>query len=363
MQINQKLVEKFFAGQCTAEEARMVSKFLEEPSNREIYLNPSEWEDFVVEEKVSEKVSDRVYVNVLDQIHEKKEAKRVKLKYLAYAASLVIVFSAGWLVYKVKPEPKVELSEVAKQTQKQPLVKVATFFTNTSNAKRTYTLPDGTVVELNPNSEVSFLPFDEGKRDVKLTGEGLFRVHKDKTKPFTVYANNLATTALGTVFRITAFKKGIFTKVNLIEGKVVVRPQNILELKGVQTVYLTPGKSFTVNMQTYQAVVTDINVVPTRKVEAGEPSKAIITESAINFDNESLAGVFNVLETKLNIQIKYNANQISKKVFTGQYEFGRDDADSFLKMLCELNNLVAEKTDAGYTIKTVNTKAKQAMHN
>jgi ferric-dicitrate binding protein FerR (iron transport regulator) len=363
MQINHKLVEKFFAGQCTAEEARMVSKFLEEPSNREIYLNPSDWEDFVVEESVSEEISDRVYVNVLDQIHEKKEAKRVKLKYLAYAASVAIVFSAGWLVYKAKPASEVALTQVIKQVEKQPVLRVATFFTNNSKAKKNYTLPDGTIVELGPNSEVSFLPFDEGKRDVKLTGEGLFKVHKDKTKPFTVYANNLATTALGTVFRITAFKKGIFTKVNLIEGKVVVRPQNILELKGVQTVYLTPGKSFTVNMQTYQAMVSDINVAPIKKTEASEPSSAIVTETAIAFDNESLTGVFNVLETKLNIQIKYNANQISKKVFTGQYEFGRDDADSFLKMLCELNNLVAEKTDAGYTIKTVNTKAKQAMHN
>ncbi|WP_421941817.1 FecR family protein [Pedobacter sp.] len=363
MQINQKLVDKFFAGQCTAEEARMVSKFLEEPSNREIYLNPSDWEEFVVEDEVPGEISDRVYVNVLDHIHEKKAAKRVKLKYLAYAASVALVFSAGWLVFSTKPEPQGVLTQVVKQVKKPVAARVLTFFTNTSNTKKNYTLPDGTLVTLNPNSEVSFLPFDQGKRDVKLVGEGLFKVHKDKTKPFTVYANNLATTALGTVFSVTAFKKGVFTKVNLIEGKVVVRPQNLLELKGIKTVYLTPGKSFTVNMQTYYAVVTDLNAAPIKKVIAAEPSRAIITERAIAFDNESLAGVFNVLETKLNIQIKYNANQISKKVFTGQYEFGRDDADSFLNMLCALNNLVAEKTDAGYTIKTINTKAKQAMHN
>ncbi|MGM9476547.1 FecR family protein [Pedobacter sp. GSP4] len=350
MQINQKLVEKFFAGQCTAEEARMVSKFLAEDHNREIYLNSAEWEDFQPAERVDKQVTDRIYVNVLDQIHHKQEAKRIRFRYLGYAASVALIATLGLLIYKLSSNSVVKRQYLS-ANQQRPAARVEKFITNTSAIKQTYTLPDGTIVELDPRSEVSYFPFDQGKRDVNLIGQALFRVHKDKTKPFTVFANNLATTALGTVFKITAFKKDLYTKVRLIEGKVVVKPQNKLLSAGVKTVYLLPGKVFTVNMQTYVAGVKPFNVVAPKKLETLDLGKATVTEAAIVFDNEPLAGVFNALETKLNIKIEYTTSQLNKKVFTGQYEFGRDDIDAFLNMLCSLNNLTVGQTEAGYTIK------------
>lgn len=350
MQINQKLVEKFFAGQCTAAEARLVSKFLADENNREIYLNSEEWENFEPVEKLDAKISDRIYVNVLDHIHDKQEAKRIRFRYLAYAASIALIATLGLVVYKLSNIGVVKPNySVAKQVR--PAARIEKFITNTSAIKQTYTLPDGTLVELDPKSEVSYFPFDQGKRDVTLIGQALFRVHKDKTKPFTVFANSLATTALGTVFKITAFKKDLYTKVRLIEGKVVVKPQDKLLSAGVKTVYLLPGKVFTVNMQTYMASVKPFNIVPPKKLETLDPGKATVTEAAIVFDNEPLTGVFNSLETKLNIKIQYTTNQLNKKVFTGQYEFGRDDIDAFLNMLCSLNNLTVDKTEAGYTIK------------
>lgn len=350
MQINQKLVEKFFAGQCTAEEARMVSKFLSDGDNREIYLNSEEWEHFEPNEKVDSEVSDRIYVNVLDHIHDTVEIKRSRFRYLAYAASIALIATIGLVVYKFNSNQISRSNTVALVKHAVP-ARVAKFVSNTSNTKQIHTLPDGTIVELAPNSEVSYFPFDRGKRDVVLIGQALFRVHKDKTKPFTVFANDLATTALGTVFKITAFKKGLYTKVRLIEGKVVVRPQQKLLSEGVKTVYLLPGKVFTVNMQTYVANVKEVNILPAKKLEILDQNRAIVTENAIIFDNESLAGVFDALETKLNIKIKYSASQLNKKVFTGEYEFGRDDIDSFLNMLCSLNNLTPEKTEVGYNIK------------
>jgi transmembrane sensor len=350
MQINQKLVEKFFAGQCTAEEARMVSKFLADEENREIYLNGEEWAHFESKEKFDDQISDRIYVNVLDHIHDRQEVKRLRFRYLAYAASIALIATLGLLAYKFNND-KIVKSDVSTLTKNRVPARVAKFVTNTSNVKQSYTLPDGTIVELDPKSEVSYFPFDQGKRDVLLIGQALFRVHKDKTKPFTVFANNLATTALGTIFKITAFKNGLYTKVKLIEGKVVVKPQQKLLAAGVKTVYLLPGKVFTVNMQTYVANVKEVNILSAKKLEVLDQNKAIVTENAIIFDNEPLTGVFGALENKLNIKIKYSANQLNKKVFTGQYEFGRDDMDSFLNMLCSLNSLTAEKTEEGYTIK------------
>jgi transmembrane sensor len=350
MQINQKLVEKFFSGQCTAEEARIVSKFLAEENNREIYLNSEDWEHFEPTEKVDGSVSDRMYVNVLDHIHSTLETKRTRLRYLAYAASLALIFTVGMLVYKFSGS-QISRSNVAVLKKPEVSTRVAKFLTNTSKIKQVYTLPDGSIVELDPNSEISYFPFDQGKRDVFLIGQALFRVHKDKSKPFTVFANNLATTALGTVFKITAFKKDLYTRVRLIEGKVVVKAQHKLLSAGIKTVYLLPGKVFSVNMETYAANVKNFNIGVPKQQKGSYQNRAIITESGIVFDNEPLAGVFDALESKLNIKINYTADQLNKKVFTGQYEFGRDDIDSFLNMLCSLNSLTAEKTGEGYTIK------------
>ncbi|GGH12654.1 FecR family protein [Pedobacter zeae] len=352
MQINQKLVEKFFSGQCTAAEARLVSKYLADENNREVYLNSEEWEHFEPVEKVDEKISDRIYVKVLDHIHDKRETRRIRFRYLAYAASIVLIATVGLVAYKLTNNRVAKPSYVASNRSK-PVTRVETFITNTSAVKKNYTLPDGTIVELYPKSEVSYFPFDQGKRDVNLTGQALFRVHKDKTKPFTVFANNLATTALGTVFKITAFKKGLYTKVRLIEGKVMVKPLSKLLSAGVETVYLLPGKVFTVNMQTYAASVKPFNVEAPKQLETLDPGKAIVTEAAIVFDNEPLSGVFNALETKLNIKINFTPSELIKMEFTGQYEFGRDDIDGFLKMIGSLNNLTVDKTDVGYTIKKI----------
>ena len=67
-------------------------------------------------------------------------------------------------------------------------------------------------------------PFQNNKREIYLEGEAYFKVAKDKTKPFTVFAGALATTALGTQFRITAKKNtpGNIT-VKLFTGKVAIR--------------------------------------------------------------------------------------------------------------------------------------------
>jgi transmembrane sensor len=160
MQINQKLVEKFFAGQCTAGEARMVSKFLADEDNREIYLNNEEWEHFEPGEKVDDQISDRIYVNVLDHIHDTQEVKRVRFRYLAYAASIALIATIGLLMYKFGTN-RIAKSNVATLTKTGVPARVAKFITNTSNEKQSYTLPDGTIVELDPNSEVSYFPFDQ----------------------------------------------------------------------------------------------------------------------------------------------------------------------------------------------------------
>ena len=70
---------------------------------------------------------------------------------------------------------------------------------------RTYTLPDGSIVRLDPNSSLSYpSQFISNQRNVGLEGVAFFTVAPDPRKPFRVIVNEITVTVLGTSFSITS---------------------------------------------------------------------------------------------------------------------------------------------------------------
>lgn len=350
MQIDKNLIENFFAGKCSKEEAIAVKRFFQDPENFNKYWNETEWQKIIAQPEFDKDVSKQMNVKILDQIFEKQARRSANIRILSYSALFLLMVSSVFLFYYPKYMPS-DKSQANKTVLKVP--EQLTVLKNKSGKTETYNLPDGSVVEIEPNSQISYLPFTGNKREIFLKGEALFRVHKDKERPFTVYASDLATTAIGTVFRIYAHQQSLFTRVNLIAGKVVIKPQNKLLSAGIKTVYLTPGKSFSVNKTSYATRVS--NIEQRDEINAFDPAgvngSTTITTEAIVFDNQSLTNVFEVLSRELNLKIDYQKNSIRKKVFTGQYEFKSDDPVEFLNMVATLNNLKLFKTRIGYTIK------------
>jgi transmembrane sensor len=86
--------------------------------------------------------------------------------------------------------------------------------------QRTIALEDGSTLELNSRSRVK-IQFTEHERDVQLlTGQALFRVAKDHTRPFVVNSNGTRVRAVGTQFDV--YKKQTGTIVTVVEGRVAV---------------------------------------------------------------------------------------------------------------------------------------------
>lgn len=95
-------------------------------------------------------------------------------------------------------------------------------------------LPDGTSVKLNAGSKFDFSEsFGRNSRRSALTGEGFFNVAKDPTLPFSVDADKISVTVLGTSFNVRAYKNDPAPAATLVEGvieagggekKVRVRP-------------------------------------------------------------------------------------------------------------------------------------------
>ncbi len=84
--------------------------------------------------------------------------------------------------------------------------------------QRTIQLADGSTVELNARSRVKVRLTDR-RRDVALIeGQALFRVAKDKQRPFVVQAGDAQVRAVGTEFDV--YRKQAETVVTVVEGRV-----------------------------------------------------------------------------------------------------------------------------------------------
>lgn len=86
----------------------------------------------------------------------------------------------------------------------------------------TIVLSDSTIVYLNSGSSLKYPVkfFDDQNRQVFLTGEGYFDVHKDKKHPFIVTSGDMDVRVLGTKFNISAYPEDGEISTVLVEGSV-----------------------------------------------------------------------------------------------------------------------------------------------
>jgi transmembrane sensor len=93
-------------------------------------------------------------------------------------------------------------------------------YTTDIGEQRVITLADGSEVELNARSKIR-LEFGDTERRVELiAGQALFRVVKDKRRPFVVESGSTRVRAVGTEFDV--YRKRGGTIVTVVEGRVAV---------------------------------------------------------------------------------------------------------------------------------------------
>lgn len=107
------------------------------------------------------------------------------------------------------------------------------------------TMDDGSVVTLNTDSRLS-VHYRDNLRAVTLEqGQALFKVAKDRTRPFVVTAGGRQVTALGTEFDVRVGER--LFEVTLIEGRVGVAPARNVVLSpttAASLAELRPGQQF-----------------------------------------------------------------------------------------------------------------------
>jgi transmembrane sensor len=115
-------------------------------------------------------------------------------------------------------------------------------YTTGIGEQRTVQLLDGSTVELNARSSIQVRLTAEQRAVTLLEGQALFRVAKDKQRPFVVRAGDAQVRAVGTEFDV--YKKQSATVVTVVEGRV--EAYDDLNSPGTAAIVLSAGEQLTV---------------------------------------------------------------------------------------------------------------------
>lgn len=261
------LLQKFYKGTCTEEEAQKVINWFSSKEDKEMLLNQlqADWQDFDIpeEEVTAEEIHDGYHPDrVLHTIHTRlreeadseagdhtiKPINTNRFYCLRVAAIMVLAFGLSFLMQKMMPAEHV--SEINSYVVKEVPM----------GQKQTIMLADGTKVILNADSRLSYPEaFLENKREVRLEGEAFFEVARDEKRPFTISSGDVCTTVLGTSFNVKAYKDEQDITVSVASGKVKVNKVNHAD----QAHYLSPGREAIYQLDKQSFTVQDFEAKET----------------------------------------------------------------------------------------------------
>jgi transmembrane sensor len=135
------------------------------------------------------------------------------------AAVLVIAVAGGVFLQHIPDRPSAQ--QVAVRQAAAPRPSGPQSYVTAIGAQKKFTLADGSVVTLNTNSRID-VELLGNRRDIHLVhGEAYFDVVHDKTRPFTVYANQYVVRDIGTAFAVHLLERGL-VNVRVAKGSVEI---------------------------------------------------------------------------------------------------------------------------------------------
>jgi transmembrane sensor len=205
-------------------------------------------------------------------------------------------------------------------------IPVNEFATATQNATLTDTLPDGSTIFLNKNSNLNYAENTKGERIVKLKGEAFFEVKHNAKKPFVIEANSVFIKDIGTGFNVKTDDAANTVTVVVESGMVdfYTKDQKGITLKAGQTgVYNGTTKAFS-------------------KVEnEANPNALSYKTKVFNFNRTTLTTAVAQLNTVYGSNIVLENDNIKNCLITT--DFTNEDLDVIINIITETLNLKSKK--------------------
>jgi ferric-dicitrate binding protein FerR (iron transport regulator) len=286
------LLKKYRSGQATPEEIKRIHDWFHSFDN-ELQDDPA----FTI-------AANEAALNIL------RAVKPARYLPLMRVAAVVIVGLTGLLsflkYYKHTPAP-VTWAEIIVEKGKRK--KIA--------------LPDGTVVTMNALSVLK-IPSNFGRetRELALSGEGVFDVKSDESKPFIIHTGKLKTTVLGTSFDIKAYPGEKNIQIAVLTGKVRVERDNKMLAEGI-----THNQVLTWNEQQNEHTLKMANAAEIADWQANR----------FYFQKATINEIAAVLERQYNISITLSGNM--KRTCRYTLQLKNETIENAMHLLSQLSGI------------------------
>ena len=196
------LLPKYFAGEATPEEQRVIDDWLSADEK-----NRTEFDAFSKLWNITGKVQPGDEINLekewrlLEKEISPARVKKISLvRILQIAASVLLVSVLGFAGLKY----------AGMKSEKAPAAEFSTL-----------KMSDGTIISLNAGSRITYRKgYGVTHRNIDLKGEAYFEVAKNESLPFIITAGDASIQVTGTKFNVRAYKDQTEVKVTVTEGSV-----------------------------------------------------------------------------------------------------------------------------------------------
>lgn len=301
------LITKYLSCQASAEESGWLTNWLAlDKSNQQTFDEVKRmWEGhqrLADENSIPALSVLRARIAADEQHKVPTQSKRVKLYWLAAAASVLGIIFTAWHFFPGK-------------SIQHPLALLKA--TTRPGEKKVIILEDSTKVMLGPESSLSYpASFDKDNRTVSVTGQAYFEVSRAEHQPFFVQTAVLSVQVLGTHFNVNADAGQAASTVALLEGAVKVR------LKGNESYLLKPGQEISVDHITNQVALNQLD-------------SALVfgwQQNLLVFKNEQFGDAAARIEKMYGVKIVFNNEEAAETRLYAQF---RDmPLESVLSTIC-----------------------------
>ena len=285
------LLDRYLMGLTDERENDLLRQVFESSSATEFNeYSKTKWDNTIDilpdDKKLSMKQDMLRRIFALEDYRNKKKIIRIRkvVGKLCIAASFIIAVAGGYFLSALLEQDNCfEVS--ADSGQRSEIV-----------------LPDGTVVNLNSGTTVTYSSsYNDKNRLVKVDGEAFFDVKKNDRIPFVVETGDCSIKAVGTKFNVRGYGDETEIVTTLVEGKVITTVHGVEES-------LLPNQQIV-----FDKVANTLTKKNARRTDHLVPWM----DDEILFENTSLRDIAAVLERQYNVKIIFDDCEILDYSYTG----------------------------------------------
>jgi len=329
------LLEKLSAGTCLKEEFEELMQLLQVGENEEVIRsNMRKLFNSLDSEVISDlHISEQGAMFQSGEPVFEQAARPVFLKKTLIALCVLSIVCIATFFYHTRAVPN-----------KADNAKTVSRIYTSSGSRTNIVLPDSTEVWLNSLSTLTYTTaaFNNGRREVSLIGEAMFKVKHDPLHPFLVHTKNFDVTDLGTVFNIKAYPEDNNAQASLISGSIEVitkgsNSKKITLAPNQRIIVQNDGKSDKSRMaptsivkpvyEPYKSTIKPVLLSPQISVA---PDTAWLVNKLI-FTDESFYDLALQMQRRYNVVIHFRNEKAKSYKFAGRFE--DENIDDALKEL------------------------------